>query len=371
MRIGIDARMMSARATRGIGRYIEELIRAMLVSAPSNRYVLITRSALHPFATHPSVETRVADIPWYGLEEQLRLPFIFRALRADVIHVPHWNAPLFYNGPLVITVHDLLLRHQPNSARISTRSALVAAVKRLGFRIVLSRAIVHAYKILVPSNFVADDVARFFPKAAQKIVITGEGITRRTTFPTVLENKPPRSEYLLYVGSAYPHKGLDTLIDAWAELSARHCNLRLKIAGSEDVFMQRLKESVQRRNLQRVDFLGFVKDEELNKLYQEALVFVFPSNFEGFGLPPLEAIRAGCPVVSSDAGALPEVIGEDNAFFFQAGSRNAILQAIEGVLSDPEAARKKSLRAAPSLLARHNWEAAAVKTLDAYKTFLK
>ena len=119
---------MTPKATRGIGRYIEELVRAMLQLAPEHEYVLVTNRTLHPFASHPSVETVVADVPWYGVAEQFRMPGIFRSLRADVLHVPHWNVPVLTAGPLVITVHDLLLRHESLSARISTRNSAVAAI---------------------------------------------------------------------------------------------------------------------------------------------------------------------------------------------------------------------------------------------------
>jgi glycosyltransferase involved in cell wall biosynthesis len=179
---------------------------------------------------------------------------------------------------------------------------------------------------------------------------------------------PPRSSYLLYVGSAYPHKSLELLIDAWTDLEISHPDLHLKIAGAEDAFMRRLKHDVQRRKLTRVEFLGYVKDEDLLKLYREAVAFVFPSRFEGFGLPPLEALQAGCPVVSSDAAALPEVLGEHGAFFFQSGSRTGILRAIETVLQDPEAARRKAATALPELRTRHDWMLAARKTLEAYSS---
>ena len=369
MRIGIDARMMTPKATRGIGRYVEELVRAMLTAAPEHRYVLVTRTAIHPFSAHPSVETVVADVPWYGIAEQVRMPGVLRSMKADVVHVPHWNVPIAYAGPLVITVHDLLLRHEPMSARISTRNPGIAAFERIGYRATLAAALWHAKRILVPTAYTAQDLARLYPRSAAKVVVTGEGMGRRNMFPPNPVHVPPQSSYLLYVGSAYPHKGLDLLIDAWSALEMDHPDLHLKIAGEEDAFMRRLKDDVRRRKLARVEFLGYVKDEELLKLYRDAAAFVFPSRFEGFGLPPLEAIQAGCPVVSSDAAALPEVLGEQGAFFFQSGSRTGILRAIETVLQDPEAARVKAAAALPELRSRHDWSLAARKTLEAYSSF--
>ncbi len=366
MRIGIDARMMTAKATRGIGRYIEELVRAMLVQAPEHRFVLVTRQAIHPFSSHPAVETVVADVPWYSVEEQLRMPGILASLKADVLHVPHWNVPIFTHKNLVVTIHDLLLRHETMSARISTHRPLVAMVKRAGYRLALSVALHHAQKILVPTEFTATDVRTLYPSVAKKIIVTGEGMSHHEQFPRLLVDQPPPSKYLLYIGSAYPHKGLDLLIDIWGELETTHPDLHLKIAGADDFFMQRLKNEVRRRKLTRIDFLGYVKDEELPDLYRDAAAFMYPSRFEGFGLPPLEAIQAGCPVISSDATALPEVLGPEGAFFFQSGSRAGILKAIQKVLEDPAAARRKTAEALPELRRRHDWKQTANKTLDVY-----
>lgn len=339
----------------------------MISVAPENKYVLVTRQSIHPFSSHPSVETVVADVPWYGLREQIEMPGIFRRLKCDVLHVPHWNVPVLTSGSLVITIHDLLLRHEPKSARLSTRGPVVSAIKRVGYRITLAAALSHAKAILVPTNFVADDLRRLYPRASYKTVVTGEGISERTPFAEDVAPMPPRQEYLLYVGSAYPHKGLDLLLDAWGELEVKHPTLHLKIAGKEDVFMQRLKMDSQRRGLPRIEFLGYVSDELLAKLYHEAVALVMPSRFEGFGLTPLEAIQAGCPVVSSDAAALVEVLGEDGAFFFQSGSKNGMLTAIESALADQAEAREKTKRIFPALQERHDWKMAAKLTLAAYE----
>lgn len=368
MRIGIDARMMTPKATRGIGRYIEELVRAMLQVAPEHRYVLVTKNALHPFSSHPSVETVVADIHWYGIAEQLRMPGILRSLKADVLHVPHWNVPLVTGGPLVVTIHDLLLRHEPMSARISTKHPTVATLKRLGFRLTIATTLHKAKKILVPTKFVADDIATLYPYASHKVIIAGEGMTKYERFGSATDDLPPRSKYLFYIGSAYPHKGLDLLIDAWSDLELQHPDLHLKIGGADDVFMQRVKQDVRKRKLTRVEFLGYVKEEELPRLYRDAVAFVYPTRFEGFGLQSLEAIQAGCPVVSSDAACMPEVLGPDAAFFFQSGSRTDILRAIDAVLRDPVAAREKTARALPGLRERHDWLQTAAHTLRAYQS---
>lgn len=369
MRIAIDARMMGPENTRGIGRYVEELIRAMLDVAPEHRYVLVTRTPVHPFVSHPSVETVVADIPWYGLREQLELTRILRHLHVDLIHFPHWNVPLLFRGSYVVTIHDLLLRHVPNSAKISTRHPFIARIKRLGFRLVLCHAISGASQILVPTNATMTDVITLYPQSKNKIVVTGEGMAE-VKDEVVTNHQEPQGEdgYLLYVGAAYPHKGLQDVISAWPLIHARYPKLRLKIAGELDVFMKAVRENVVTSKLSHIEFLDRVSDEHLSQLFQQATAFVFPTHFEGFGLPPLEAIARGCPVICSDIPVMHEVLGDDVARFFRVGDSNAILQAVQEVVSDSEGAREKTKRGASVLAARHDWHRAAERTISAYKT---
>ncbi len=364
MKIAIDARMMGADNTRGIGRYIEELIRAMLDLGTSDEFILVVKDPVHPFIGHPRVSSVIAPIGWYGLDEQTKLPGILKRIGADIVHVPHWNVPLFYHGPLVVTVHDLLLRHFPASAKTSRRSWPTRLLKRFLYRAVLRHAVKSARKILVPTEFTRHDIESFYPGSKDKITVTGEGMPQIDASNLAAERPDVDAGYLLYVGSAYPHKGLDDLLAAWPKISARHPDLRLKIAGEMDVFMRRTQEKHFRQD--GVEYLGKVGDDDLVKLYRGAEMLVFPSHFEGFGLPPLEALAHGCPVVSSDATSLPEVLGTRGVEFFHAGDENGILLAVEKVLSDTKKARESARAAAQDLRLRHDWNKTAKTTLEAY-----
>jgi len=362
MRITLDARMMGPTNTRGIGRYIEELVRAMIEVAPEHQYALIVRDPNHPFTGHASVETMVADIPWYGLREQREMPAVFASTKPDVIHVPHWNVPLSTQRNLVVTIHDLLLRHEPASAKISTRGPVVQTVKRLGYRVVLSAALRHATRILVPTDFVRQDVTSFYPATRDRIRVTGEGMPPIDPTPS----SPVSPSYLLYVGSAYPHKGLADVFDAWPKIHSDFPELRLKIAGEMDVFMTRFKDRVAQKKLLNIEFLGRAPEQELASLYRGAMACIFPSHFEGFGLPPLEAIAHGCPVIAADAPATVEVLGKAAGTFFRMGEADAILAAVHRVLGAPEEMRRLARAEAPELAHRHSWKLAAERTLRAY-----
>jgi glycosyltransferase involved in cell wall biosynthesis len=348
MRIAIDARMMGAGNTRGIGRYIKETVEA-LNSLESDHEIVV----LQP------------DIRWYTLAEQLKLPKVLRKAKADLIWIPHWNVPLLYRGPYVITVHDLLLRHQSSSAKASTRGPVLAWLKRMGYRLVLWNALKQARAVFVPAQEVARDVAEHYPFAASKIIVTGEGVT-------ALPAPGPNAgllplPYLMYFGSAYPHKRLDLLLDMWQKFSDKHPEYSLLIGGEQDVFMRRWMAEVADRKLPRVRFLGRMDDQELATYLAQAALHVHPSSFEGFALPSLEALSLGCPAVAADIPILRELLPEEGVFFFKNGNADDMMRAIETALADREEARAQARRGGQLAAQRHSWLAVAKRTLQAFE----
>ncbi len=373
MRIAIDARMMGPLVTRGIGRYVEELTRAMIAQAPQHQFVLLMRNPdTSPFLGQTNVEHIAVDIPWYGWREQIEMPKFFREARVDLVHFPHWNAPFFYRGPYVLTIHDLLLRRQPFSRKISTRHPAYALVKYYAYRGLIHHTISRARHTLVPTKFVAQELQEFYRVPSSRITITSEGLT---DFPTpdsfILSryNLQPTA-YLLYIGSAYPHKRLDLLLDAWQVIAEYHPELSLVIAGEEDVFMARHIASVKQKNLPRVTFTGRVTDAELAAFLSQATAFVFPSSHEGFGLPPLEALSFGCPVVSSDSTCLPEVLPKEGVFFFRNGDVNDMIRAVDTLLGSYDQARVAAGRAQLIVKSRYQWSEVAARTLETYERSL-
>ncbi len=365
MKIAIDARMMGSMSTRGSGRYIEELVRGLLKVAPEHRYILLEQDPEHsPFEGAPQVEHVKADISWYGFEEQVRLTGLIKKTKADIVHFPHWNMPLTFRGKCIVTIHDLLLLHQPSSAKASTRNSVVAAAKRVGHRLVLRHAINQTSVICVPTKWVGEDIKHFYPWAANKIVVTSEGLG---DFPAPDHQRVPKDPFLMYLGSAYPHKRLDLLLEAWQEVAARHPGLFLVIAGEKDVFMDRWIKFVEAKNIPRVQFLGKLTDAELAGFLDHAKAFVFPSSHEGFGLPPLEALSRACPVVSSDSTCLPESLSMEGVFFFRDGDKNDMIRAVEMVLDPHMNAKEMAIHQVPFIRERYRWETVAKATLEAYE----
>lgn len=350
MKIVIDARMMGAQKTRGIGRYIHEMTKQM---------ALLLEKEERMNVVSPQVK-------WYGLREQWQMPFELKREKPDIVWIPHWNVSLFQPKPFVMTVHDLLLMHQPASAQATTRGVLQAWMKRMGYRLVLNVGLRRAAKILVPTQAVADDLIQSFPFTINKICITGEGLTELPKPHT--QSRYVREKFLLYVGSAYPHKSLNLLMDVWQEMAKQHPELVLVIAGKEDVFVNKIKRSVEQNRIPRVLFIGEVDDQELATLYANAEAFVFPSQFEGFGLPPVEALAQGTPVIASDIQVLREVLPKEGVFFFKAGEKDDMIRAIETVLTDRSKAVQEAEIGASKVRNVHRWNKAAAIALTAIRS---
>lgn len=370
MRLTIDARMMGAGKTRGIGRYVEELVRALLDVAPEHRYTLVVRGTEpSPFSGHPSVSHVVEDVPWYGVAEQKRMPSILARTRPDLVHIPHWNVPVLSQLPRVVTIHDLILLSEPRSTKASTRNPLTATLKHIGYRVALRSALVNSRRIFVPTDWVANEIRQRFPRLKTPIQVTGEGMP--DVDATRFADSDAAHPYLLVVGGAYPHKNLDLLLDAWPALSVHHPTLSLVIVGERDVFMARLEARARTEGLPRVRFTGRIPDHELSRLYTRATALVFPSRNEGFGLPPLEALAHGCPVIASNATSMPEVLGTEGALFFEPSGTDGILRAIETALRNALGLLSHARAAASELRKRHDWHHTAEQTLEGYERAIK
>ena len=371
MRIGIDARFIGRPG--GIGRYTEELVRRLSLCAARHEFFVFLRDeGLRRLGdwSPKNVTKRRAEIPWYGLAEQIRLPGLIDRAQLDLVHFPHWNVPLRIQTPFVLTIHDLLILEHP-TARATTWGPVVYAIKRSGHRAVLSQAIRRARRIIVPSEFVKQSIVVHFPQATARTVVIPEGVSTPPPLPPSLEGREKREgEFqkvsILYVGNAYPHKNVERLLSAFAMVRETLPGATLTIAGYDDYFFQRLRQFAHKRGLaQNVSFIPSPQDDTLEGLYRAAEVLIMPSETEGFGLPPLEAMARGVPVVSSTGGSLPEVLG-DAASFFNPHNTAEMASALKKVLTD--SAYREILRTRGRERARrYSWEETARNTMEIYE----
>lgn len=368
MRIVIDARMYG---DFGIGRYNRNLIKNLQKIDQKNEYFILHKRDEFKKINYEKNFTKIlADFHWYGLTEQYQMLFILKSIKPDLVHIPHFNVPLFYSGKFVVTIHDLT--HQYFQMRESTtHSPVLYKLKQIGYKAVFKKAVTKSVKIFVPSNYVKELLREKWMVEPGKILVTEEGVDENIIrfekeisnlqSKTILQRFNIAKDYLFYVGNAHPHKNIEGLIRAFLTLHEKHKNLYLVMAGKDDYFWQKLKGKYPH---EQIIYLGNVTDQELVALYKNASVFVMPSFEEGFGIPLLEAMACSCPVVASNAGSLKEV-GGDAANYFDPKSEEMMVLKISEVLNDQKM-REDLIKKGLERVKKFSWEKLARQTLEGY-----
>lgn len=386
MRIGIDARFYGSLG-KGLGRYTEKLIEHLEGIDQEHEYVVFLRRENFSEYTPKNHNFRkeIAQYAWYGFSEQTL--FVLKLYRGqfNLVHFPHFNVPLFYRRKFMVTIHDLILVHYP-TLHNTTRFSYLYWFKFFMYRIVIASAIRRAEHIVAVSQFTKNDIVSHYPCARGKISVTYEaadaycrlllpkdeerlffrlGLLGKRSEDSEISYRDIIQPYFLYVGNAYPHKNLPVLFGV-ARAFPEHT---LVLVGREDFFYTRLKEEAARLGIRNILFAGFLTDQELSSLYRLARIYLFPSLYEGFGLPPLEAMACGVPVVASLRGSLPEILG-DAAWYFDPASEEALLAAVRRVETDTrlrDSLRERGYRQ----VARYHFHDMAALTQSLYQEAFK
>lgn len=352
MRVGIDVQSTLGQKT-GIGLYTTNLLQALRRVAPHHEYVEL--------AWGPSRELRTDQRLYW---QQWVLPRRARDMHIDVLHVPGFDAPFLKSCPIVLTVHDLIGRIFPKN---------LPPVSRFYWQYWLPFTIRWADIVVVDSHHTKSDLIHLVGIPSDRIYVVHLGVD--SSFRPLQQDDAALAivrlkynlplKFILYVGTIEPRKGLDTLLMAYAVLADKVSH-DLVIAGKKGWYTESLFQLIKTYNLeQRVHFTGYVADEDLPKLYNLATLFVYPSRYEGFGLPPLEAMACGVPVICSNAASLPEVVG-NAAWLVPPDDAYALAIAIGQVLEDQQlqaALRLKGLERAKQF----TWEKTARQMVRIYE----
>jgi len=376
IRIVIDCRHIK---DFGIGTYIRNLIRALARMDRENHYILVAGSeSIHDLAGLPAnFQPAPYERSDSGILDNVAFPLFLRHFAADLYHVPHSLAPLAMPRPFVITVHDLssILFEQQQGTRRSLllyqfrrglgRAAKVIAVSKATRRDIEKLFGLPSEQIRLVYN--APD-PRFAERERSEIPETGK---LREKVQRTLERYQIDYPFILYAGAIKPQKNVPRLVEAFAvargdlEGHPVYRDLRLIIIGDEITKYPAVRRAViKTRAEQVVRFLGFVPVDTLRIFYQAASAFVFPSLYEGFGLPPLEAMASGTPVVSSSLSSLPEVVG-DAAILVNPENVFDIARGIKEALTD-ESRRSELIAAGYEQARKFSWDATARQVLDIY-----
>ncbi|MDD5032251.1 MAG: glycosyltransferase family 1 protein [Patescibacteria group bacterium] len=374
-RIGIDARFYGP-VGKGLGRYTKEVVDKVVALDRENEYfIFLSRENFSEFVSdNPKVKKVLAGARWYTLAEQIFMPYLIWRARLDLMHFPHFNVPVLTPVKSVVTIHDLILTKFP-TVRATTLSPLFYKVKNLFYRIVIWLAVKRAKTVIAVSQFTKDDIIRQFKIKPDKVVVTYEGVSDLLNKglddyshdKETLLGYNIGSPFLLYVGNAYPHKNLEGLVKVFSLILEKRPGLSLVLVGRQDYFYNRVKEFTGKYWPEKspVIFPGFVPDENLKLLYSRALAYVFPSFYEGFGLPPLEAMAGGCPVISSNKSSLPEILGEA-AVYFNPEDEEEMKRQIEKIIEDKNL-QQELIKKGYEQVKKYSWEKCAKETLGVYK----
>ncbi|HPN96442.1 MAG TPA: glycosyltransferase family 1 protein [Candidatus Moranbacteria bacterium] len=371
MRIGIDARFYGPIG-KGLGRYTQKLIENLEKVDEDNQYfIFLKKENFNEYIPkNKNFKKILADFQWYSLEEQIKFPRLLNKYNLDLAHFPHFNVPLFYFKKFVVTIHDLILIHFP-TVRGTTLSPLLYWLKFFAYKIVIKSAIYRSNRVIAVSKFTKDDILKNYKRVpSEKIKVTYEACD---DFCMLSPNKDEEiiarygiiKPYILYVGNAYPHKNPERLIFGFDEARKKRKDMQLVFVGAEDYFYLRLKQMAEEKKIGGVIFAGFVPDYELDIIFHNALAYVRPSLYEGFELPPLEAMAKGVPVIISSHSCALEILG-DSALYFDPYDTKDITQKIEKIASD-ENLRKELIKKGYEQIKKYNWKRMAQETLEIYK----
>lgn len=365
MRIGVDTRLMHYQPA-GISRYTGHLLQALAELNKEDEFIIFQHPKHRsPLIQQPNFRRAALFAPVHHRFEQIFLAAELLRFRLDLIHSTDFIPPLYSQVPAVITVHDLAFLHYPHF--LTAESAAYYGQ--------IDKAVVKAAHIIVPSEYTRHDLIAQLGVPAHKVTVIHEAanpIFKPLPYPETLAAVQRRhglsERFVLCVGTIEPRKNINGLLRAFAHLrnKYRQNDVMLAIAGGKGWLYNETLELMKTLDLEPwVRFLGRVSDDELHQLYVAARCHVHPAHYEGFGLPPLEAMACGTPTIVSNVSSLPEVVG-DAALLVNPLDIEEIAVAMQRLLTDDDLhreLRQKGLQRARIF----SWDRAARRTLDVYR----
>lgn len=353
----------------GIGRWLQNMVRHVMALSSGHEIIVLVNRARGVRSFGIPVRELASEVPIYSIREQIVLPMEIRRQRPDLVHYPNFNVPLMSSTASVVTLCDIIYYLFPK-----------ACPSRIGHeyaRHMISTAARKAKTIVTISEYSKRDLVDHLKIAADKVAVIYPGIDREAFRPdqppdaveTVKKKYKIDRPYIFYTGNHEPRKNLRRLAEAYRQFSRKkdfHLVLGGRLDRRRQDFYEEISDLVAARD---VILAGEISESDLPLMYAGAQAFVFPSTYEGFGLPPLEAMAAGVPVACSSATSLPEVVG-DAALLFAPESTDEMLSAIERIATDRALAaelREKGLRRTT----RFSWQTAAQQLLQVYEGAVK
>jgi glycosyltransferase involved in cell wall biosynthesis len=370
MKIGIDARMYRS-STGGIGVYSQNLIKNLAKIDKQNQYYIflgdedleeydLKQSNFHPIK---------ANYAHYKLKEQFLFPRLLNKYNLDLVHFLNFNHPIIYQDKFIATIHDLTMVKSPSG------KSQLSIFKRPFYKWVLNDAINSSSLISTISNQTKKDIIKFYNTKKDKIKVTPLSIDKDRYQPVKpevgqksLEKYSINKPYLLFVSQLRPHKGIGYLLEAFKILKKEYQqdDLKLVLVGKDFGKFPKLTSQINKAKREGdVIAPGFIENEDMTALYSMADCFVFPSLYEGFGLPPLEAMACKTPVAASNRSCIPEVLGKAALYFDPKDP--ALMASIINTLLINQKLADKLVKRGVKQVEKYSWQKTAQETFKLYQ----
>ena len=381
MHLCIDARIFSPKFT-GIGRYTHELVKQFLILKPHWKFTLFLASEQfqtfsaeiknNPFYQNLDIELQEANEKMYSLQEQTTFLQKLKTVTADIFWFPHFNVPYFFNKNFVVTVHDLTLSKFPGKKMNSF-------VHRFVYFKILRHALKKSKHILTVSENTKNDIVTDENISVDKITIAHNAVGEEffeynTTIHTEDFSKCSskfsiqKSQYFLYTGQHREHKNLITLVKAFHAFLAKNNNYKLILTGKVNPLYPAVSEYIIKNNLEKnIILAGLVSETELLALYKNAKAYIFPSLYEGFGIPPLEAMAMNTPVIASTSSCIPEICG-DSALYFNPTDSKELVEKMQELVNN-KWLEEKLIQSGQIQVKKYDWKKSAEIIIKKFEEF--
>jgi len=327
----------------GIGRCAYELVQHLIATnekleTPNEIILFFNKNEYHEFPETKNVKKILVNAQHYSLKEQTKFAWMLYKEKLDVVHFPHFNVPLFYRKKYTVTIHDLTLSLFPGNK-------MTKWYQRFAYHVVIRNVVKTAKKIIAVSENTKKDIMEMLHVPEQKIKVIYNGVSSEfemiedvSKFKHTLAKYKISKEFLLYTGVWRSHKNLSRLVHAFSLVKHKyHLDLQLVITGKHDPHYPEVRHAAKMLSLENdIIFTGAVDEKELVHLYNAALFYILPSLYEGFGLPVLESMKCGTPVIASNISSIPEICGEGNAVLFDPYNIDDIAKKIDTLYKDPK-----------------------------------
>ena len=360
--IVIDARVVVANQSHGIARYTDEFVRNLRNISSPFRFTLfvVETSPLLDLSWPEHIQLRTLKTSWISWLGQLEMFWHLLRLKPDLFHSPSFIVPFLTHVPLVTTIHDL------NHVVLSENYSIF---HRLYYSVLLARKIKSSKAVITVSSFSQQEIVNFFQTNREHVKVIHNGIGENFQKPPekndaslqkTLQKYELPAHYILSIGNKKPHKNIARLVEAWCKSKI---TLPLVLLSDFDASLLGIAEKYHKKH--NLHFLRFVPNEALPAIYAGAKLFVYPSIYEGFGFPPLEAAACGVPVVVSNCSSLPEVM-KDCALYIDPSNTDDIATVLERALQE-NPKQLDRIKRGRELVKSYSWAKAAEATHAVYK----